>query len=137
MRLVPAPKEGWNRSGRWETVAGTFVGDYITGEDGNFTVTNLEPGWYRACETKTLSGYKLDKTPQTVELVSGKTAEHPAQPEGHSIHGEAGCPVQLAQFQPGFFRIGEFQPGGLTGFQLHGLRGCGAADPAPEQPHHP
>ncbi len=60
---------------RLETVAGTFVGDYITGEDGNFTVTNLEPGWYRACETKTLSGYKLDKTPQTVELVSGKTAE--------------------------------------------------------------
>lgn len=53
---------------------GELVGEYTTGRNGYITVPELEPGWYTAVETKAPDGYKLNDTPQNVELKLGDPA---------------------------------------------------------------
>ena len=52
---------------------GEKVGTYTTA-NGQAVVTGLEPGAYIVRETQTIPGYVLDATPQTVELLPGKSA---------------------------------------------------------------
>ncbi|MCI8407577.1 MAG: hypothetical protein HFE43_11445 [Oscillospiraceae bacterium] len=128
---------------RLETISGAFVGNYVTGEDGTFTVPNLNPGWYRAYETKTLPSYKLDKTPQTVELVSGKTAElvftnqplntlivkkidavtkQPLVGVRMQVNTARGEKVgEYVTREGGYFAVNDLKPGAYTVFELETL----------------
>lgn len=53
---------------------GELVGEFTTGRNGYVTVPELDPGWYVAVEIKAPDGYKLNDTPQKVELKSGEPA---------------------------------------------------------------
>ena len=53
---------------------GELVGEYTTGRNGFVTVPELNPGWYVAVESKAPDGYKLNSTPQKVELKAGEPA---------------------------------------------------------------
>ena len=53
---------------------GELVGEYTTGRNGYITVPGLEPGWYVAVEIAAPEGYRLDNTPQQVELKLGDPA---------------------------------------------------------------
>lgn len=53
---------------------GELVGEYTTGRNGFVTVPELNPGWYVAVEIKAPDGYKLNSTPQKVELKAGEPA---------------------------------------------------------------
>ena len=44
-------------------------GVYYTDENGQITITGLEPDTYIVKETQALPGYVLDSTPQTVVVV--------------------------------------------------------------------
>lgn len=49
-----------------------LVGTFTTNEDGMIFVPEMKEGWYIVTETKTLSGYKLDSAPRTVEIKAGE-----------------------------------------------------------------
>ena len=54
-------------------VVGPNNGYYTTDKDGRITIPNLEPGTtITARETKTLDGYILDSTPQTITIKTGE-----------------------------------------------------------------
>jgi len=53
---------------------GEIVGTYTTDRNGVIQLPTLERGWYTVTELKAASGYKLDATPQTVEVKDGQTA---------------------------------------------------------------
>lgn len=53
---------------------GELVGEYTTGRNGFVTIPELDPGWYVAVEIKAPDGYKLNDTPQKVELKAGEPA---------------------------------------------------------------
>ena len=54
-------------------VVGPNNGYYTTDKDGRITIPNLEPGTtITARETKTLDGYILDPTPQTITIKTGE-----------------------------------------------------------------
>lgn len=53
---------------------GEIVGTYTTDRNGVIQLPVLEKGWYSVTELKAADGYKLDATPQTVEVKDGKTA---------------------------------------------------------------
>lgn len=45
----------------------------VTDSNGRITVSNLKPGTYAFVETKTLKGYKLNKTPMTFTITEDVT----------------------------------------------------------------
>lgn len=45
----------------------------VTDSNGRITVSNLKPGMYAFVETKTLKGYKLNKTPMTFTITEDVT----------------------------------------------------------------
>ena len=47
--------------------------DVTTGEDGTVLLEGLEANWYTITEIRSPTGYLLDSTPRSVELVMGKT----------------------------------------------------------------
>jgi uncharacterized surface anchored protein len=51
---------------------GEVVGTYETNSDGVIILPQLEPGWYKAAETKAPDGYILDGAPQDFEITSGQ-----------------------------------------------------------------
>ena len=51
---------------------GEAVGDYVTGSDGVIIVPNLEPGWYKAVETRAPDGYRLDDTPKDFHVTGNQ-----------------------------------------------------------------
>ena len=53
---------------------GEIVGTYTTDRDGVIQLPTLERGWYTVTELKAADGYKLDATPQNVEVKDGQTA---------------------------------------------------------------
>lgn len=53
---------------RIEKANGDYVMDVTTNSDGLAVVSNLEAGYYTVSETKAPEGYRLDRTPQTVEV---------------------------------------------------------------------
>ena len=54
-------------------VVGPNNGYYTTDKDGRITISDLEPGTtITARETKTLDGYVLDSTPQTITIKTGE-----------------------------------------------------------------
>ncbi|MDE7243569.1 MAG: hypothetical protein K2O18_06290, partial [Oscillospiraceae bacterium] len=54
-------------------VVGPDNGHYYTDKDGRITINNLEPGMtVTARETKTLDGFVLDGTPQTIQIKTGE-----------------------------------------------------------------
>ena len=53
---------------------GEIVGTYTTDRNGVIQIPTLERGWYAVTELKAADGYKLDATPQQVEVKDGQTA---------------------------------------------------------------
>ena len=54
-------------------VVGPNNGYYYTDKDGRITISNLEPGvTITARETKTLAGFLLDGTPQSIKIKVGE-----------------------------------------------------------------
>ena len=53
---------------------GEIVGSYTTDRSGVIQLPTLERGWYTVTELKAADGYKLDATPQNVEVKDGQTA---------------------------------------------------------------
>ncbi len=54
------------------TPVGPDNGRYVTDQDGRITIPNLEPGTtITARETRTLAGYILDNSPQTIQIKAG------------------------------------------------------------------
>ena len=51
---------------------GGIVGTYETNGDGVIILDRLEPGWYKAAETKAPDGWLLDDTPQDFEITSNQ-----------------------------------------------------------------
>ena len=52
--------------------SGEIVGDFVTDKDGIIIVPNLEPGWYKAYETKAPDGYQLDDTPKDFQITGNQ-----------------------------------------------------------------
>ena len=52
--------------------SGEFVGSFITNGDGIIILDKLEPGWYKAAESKAPDGYIIDDTPQDFEVTSNQ-----------------------------------------------------------------
>ena len=52
--------------------SGDIIGTYVTDKDGVIIVSELEPGWVKIVESKSLPGYALDDTPQDVEIKTGE-----------------------------------------------------------------
>ena len=48
----------------------TLFGTFTTNADGIIHIPNLDPGWYTVVETRAPSGYVLDETPQSVQVVA-------------------------------------------------------------------
>jgi len=48
--------------------SGDLIGEYSTDGDGLIILDNLEPGWYKALESKAPDGYKLDDVPKDFEV---------------------------------------------------------------------
>lgn len=59
---------------RLSKMNGELVGEYETGRNGYITAPGLEPGWYVAVEIQAPASYRLDSTPQQVELKAGVPA---------------------------------------------------------------
>jgi len=53
---------------------GEVIGTYTTDRNGVISLPELTRGWYTVTELKAASGYKLDATPQRVEVKDGQTA---------------------------------------------------------------
>lgn len=53
---------------------GEVVGIYTTDRNGVIQLPTLERGWYTVTELKAAEGYKLDATPQQIEVKDGQTA---------------------------------------------------------------
>lgn len=53
---------------------GEIIGQYTTDRNGTIRLPQLTKGWYIVTELKAASGYKLDATPQSVEVKDGQTA---------------------------------------------------------------
>ena len=53
---------------------GEIIGTYTTDRNGVIQLPQLDSGWYTVTELKTVSGYRLDTTPQQVEVKDGQTA---------------------------------------------------------------
>ncbi|MCL1835659.1 MAG: SpaA isopeptide-forming pilin-related protein [Oscillospiraceae bacterium] len=51
---------------------GEVIGDYTTDADGLIVIPNLEPGWYKAFETRAPDGYILDDTPKDFEVTGNQ-----------------------------------------------------------------
>jgi len=52
--------------------SGDLVGKFTTNGDGIIILDNLEPGWYKAVETKAPEGYILNDIPQDFEVTSNQ-----------------------------------------------------------------
>jgi len=52
--------------------SGDLVGTFTTNGDGIIILDNLEPGWYKAVETKAPEGYILNDIPQDFEVTSNQ-----------------------------------------------------------------
>ena len=52
---------------------GEIIGQYTTDRNGVIRLPQLTKGWYVVTELKAASGYKLDATPQSVEVKDGQT----------------------------------------------------------------
>lgn len=53
---------------RVEKANGDYVGEYTTNSEGLIVVPNLEAGYYTVTETRAPEGYRIDRTPKTVEV---------------------------------------------------------------------
>ena len=53
---------------------GEIVGEYTTDRNGVVQLPDLTSGWYTVTELSAAAGYKLDNTPQHIEVKDGQTA---------------------------------------------------------------
>ncbi len=53
---------------------GEVLGQYITDRNGLIQLSELEKGWYQVTELNAAKGYRLNNTPQNVEVKDGETA---------------------------------------------------------------
>jgi uncharacterized surface anchored protein len=52
--------------------SGEVVGNYVTDGNGLIILDRLEPGWYKAVETKAPEGWLLDDTPQDFQVTANQ-----------------------------------------------------------------
>ncbi|MBQ6206058.1 MAG: hypothetical protein IJK52_03150, partial [Oscillospiraceae bacterium] len=85
---------------------GNANGDFVTDANGRITISGLAPGLsVTAQETKTVSGYILDATPQTIQIQSGEaqTLTFFNTPKGaiivKKIDAETDAPLSGAEFK--------------------------------------
>lgn len=69
--LSPLP----NATFRIEKVGGTFSKEYVTDENGEIDLTNLEPGAYRVTELSAPDGYLIDDATRVIQINGNENAE--------------------------------------------------------------
>lgn len=69
--LAPLP----NATFRIEKVGGTFSKEYVTDENGEIDLTNLEPGAYRVTELSAPDGYLIDDATRVIQINGNENAE--------------------------------------------------------------
>ncbi|MCI8648666.1 MAG: hypothetical protein HFG20_00895 [Anaerotruncus sp.] len=88
-----------------EKLSGERIGEFKTNAAGFFALSDLEPGWYNIYESRAPEGYRLDSTPQTVELKRDKTAvvEFEDQPlvgmKIKKVNAVTGKPISGVEFK--------------------------------------
>ena len=56
-----------------QKMKGEVLGTFTTDRNGLIQLPDLEAGWYTVTELKAAKGYRLDSTPQKVEVKNGET----------------------------------------------------------------
>ena len=106
--LEPLP----NATFRIEHVGGTFSKEYVTDENGEVDLTNLEPGAYLVTELSAPDGYLIDDATRVIQINGNENAEfvftNTKQPSFRLVkldsftgEGLGGCTFRIARIADG------------------------------------